>query len=275
MTARAFRAGVFVTLLAGVSLIWAADTDRSPRIDLNQMSLEVTALQTLQQFQFTYGQMEKIRQCARETMEKGRPRKDAHASQEFQDKLRDLHKALTKAADQDLIELLSEELEDLRYDEKPVLDDEVLLTKEARRHAPELLRLLKTNQYAAFTGLLVDLVDPLDLLAESLSKVRELKGAEWRDKRKQIAAEIGRLVGGVNAAKETKAKKAVVDLLTRARKLSSEEFDDQVEELTQAARDIIGKTSPADVIRNEVEYCLAELLSNTALSAALAARLQL
>ena len=45
--------------------------------------------------------------------------------------------------------------------------------------------------------------------------------------------------------------------------------------LEKAARQIIGIISPADVVRNEVEYTIAELLSNARLAAALAARLQL
>ncbi len=46
-------------------------------------------------------------------------------------------------------------------------------------------------------------------------------------------------------------------------------------ELESAARAIVGGLSPADIVRNEIEYSLAELLSNGRLAAALKARLEL
>jgi hypothetical protein len=229
----------------------------------------------LHQFQFTPPQMEKIRACAKQCAETGRRRESGQTSKEFREKLQELHKALIFSTDVDLIDQLSDELDDLRNDEKPNLEDDVKITKEARRHAPAILRLLKANQYAAYSALLVDLIDPMDLLAEAFAKVRELKRAEWRLQRKKIAAEIGRLVGGVDAAKEDEVNKAVADLLTRARKLNVQDFEEQRAQLDKTAQQIIGAISPADIVRNEIEYSIAELLSNARLMAALAARLQL
>ena len=253
----------------------AKDKTETVSSDLNELSLEVTALQMLHQFQFTVAQMEKIRRCARDCAETGKQRQPGQASKEFRDKLLEVHKALTAATDMDLIEQLSDELDELRNEEKPLLEDDVKLTAAARKQAPEILRLLKPHQYAAYAALLIDVVDPLDLLTESLEQVRALKGMDWREQRKKIAAEVGRLVGGVDALKEDQAKKAVTALLTRARKLTSDDFKAQRGELDKAARQIIGRTSAADVIRNEIEYSIAELLSNGRLTEALAARLQL
>jgi hypothetical protein len=235
----------------------------------------VSALQMLHQFQFTPAQREKIRACAKECAETDRRREAGQASKEFREKLQELHKALVFSTDVDLIDQLSDELDDLRNEEKPDLEDDVKITKEARKHAPAILRLLKANQYAAYSALLIDLVDPIDLLTESFAKMREFKRAEWRVQRKKIAAEIGRLVGGVDAAKEDEVNKAVAALLTRAHKLNAREFEEQRAELDKAARQIIGAISPADIVRNEIEYSIAELLSNARLTAALAARLQL
>jgi hypothetical protein len=257
---------------------WADDTtkqDGAAQSELNDLSLEVTALQMLHQFQFTPAQLERIRACAKECAETGRQREAGQASKEFRDKLRELHKALLFSNDADLIDQLSDELDDLRNEEKPGLEDDVKITKESRKHAPTILRLLKANQYAAYSALLVDLIDPMDLLTESIDKVREIDRAEWRAQRKKIAAEIGRLVGGVDAAKEEEMKKAVSALLTRARKLSPREFEQQRADLDKTVREIIGPISPADILRNEIEYSIAELLSNVRLTAALAARLQL
>jgi hypothetical protein len=268
---------VLLTACCAVSPAPADDAKKttSPQQDANELSLEVTALQTLYQFQLTQAQMNKLHKHAKETVEKNRKRQEAQASKEFRDKLLELRKALVSATDDDLIDQLSDELEDLRSEEKPVLDDEIKITPEARKRAPELLRVLKANQYAAYTALLTELSDPLELLTESLAKVRDLKKAEWRDQRKKVAAEIGRLVGGVDAAKEEKISKAVTTLLTRARKLSAVEFEEQREALEKEAGQLIGDISPADVIRNEIEYTIAELLTNPRLLAALAARLQL
>ena len=161
---------VSVVLLFGQHVIHHAQAEdlhedsKTAQSNVNELSLEVTALQMLHQFQFTLSQMEKIRQCAKETADKGGPRKEGQASKEFRAKLEELHKALVRANDDELIAQLSEELEDLRLDEAPALEDEVKLTQEARRCAPELLRVLKANQYAAYASLLIDLVDPLDLL---------------------------------------------------------------------------------------------------------------
>lgn len=279
MIPRMFLVGILV--LSGHAALRPARADDPskdappPRNKLNDLSLEVTALQMLNQFQFTSAQMKNIREWMKETTEKGRQRQPGQASTGFRRKLLELHTALVNAADQDVIEQLSDAVEDLRYEEKPRLDDNVVLTPEARRHAPELLRLLKTSQYAAYAALLIDLVDPLDFLIEALPRVRELQGADWRDKRAKIAGEIGRLVGGVDAAREEKVIKAVAALLTRARRLSATDFAEQRAGLEKTAQHILGAISPADVLRNEIEYSLAELLSNARLPTALAARSEL
>jgi hypothetical protein len=245
------------------------------QVELNDLSLEVTAHQILRQFRFTFTQLDKVRQFTKEAADNGRQRLEARASKEFRGKLQELHKALVLSGDDDLIEQLSDELDDLRYEEKPFLDDEVKPTRAARRYAPELLRMLKVNQYAAFTGLLTDLADPRDLLIASLAKGREVKGMEWRDLRDRIAAEVGRLVGGVNEAKERRLTKAATALLNKAHRLTKQQFDQQLPELEKAAREIVGTITPTQVIRNEIEYSLAELLSNPRLAAVLTVKMQL
>ena len=179
MTARLGLLGI-VVLLAGRGPSGHAEDALTNQPDVSALSLEVTALQMLHQFQFTLPQMQKIRQCARDTVDKGQTPKKAEASKELRDKLLELRKALVRADDDELIEQLSDELDEIRQDESPPLEDEIKLTSDARRRAPEILRLLKANQYAAYTGLLIDLVDPLDLLHESLPKIRELPSADWR-----------------------------------------------------------------------------------------------
>ena len=284
MTARMLLIGIVLLTLLGPPFVMGggsarAEEESSDKLasqgNVRALSLEVTALQMMHQFQFTLPQLQKLRQCAKETAARGQARQKGDASEEYRDKLVELRKALLEGDDDDLIDELSDELDEMRLDENPPLADEIKLTPGARRRAPELLRLLKANQYAAYAGLLIDLVDPLDLLQASLPKVRELESADWREKRAQIADEIGRLVGGVDAAKEENLKKTVAALLTRARRMSDEDFETQHTQLEEEARRIIGPIGPAEVIRNEIEYSIGELLSNARLPAALAARLQL
>lgn len=137
MTARIFLAGVAL-MSAFAGRVGAEDVQKEAKTaqrGLNELSLEVTALQMLHQFQFTASQLEKIRQCVKETAEKGRSRQEGQASQEFRDKLEELRKALVQGGDEDSIEQLGDELDDLRYEEKPSLEDDIKVTNEARRRA--------------------------------------------------------------------------------------------------------------------------------------------
>ena len=64
----------------------------------------------------------------------------------------------------------------------------------------------------------------------------------------------------------------MVQLLIQVRALTEDEFKAQRGEWEKAARQIIGEVSPFEVMRHQLEYALAELLSNPRLEAALELR---
>ena len=274
-----FRAGMSVVgiammfLGAAASLAGGQEPKKDADISLPDVQLEINAFQTLQQFEFSFSQMEQLRKWAKETAEKDRPRENK-TSREYAEKLRELHKALA-ANDDERAGQLNDDLGELRESQMPTVDDGVDITAEARKHAAGAFRSLKPAQLAAYLGKVGDEVpDPLARLQGALGDVRGLKGAEWRGKRDEIADEISRLVAGFDQDKEDKVSDAVVALLIRVHDLNDAEFQKQREDLEKAAGKLIGDIGPDEVLRHQTEYALAELLSNPRLHAALSLRLK-
>src|SRR3954453_8052668 len=88
---------------------------KSAAPSLNDLSLEVVALQTLYLFKFTSAQVQALRKVARETADPdGNPRPAAKASAGYRKALLSLRDALARADDGDLIADLQEEMDDLR-----------------------------------------------------------------------------------------------------------------------------------------------------------------
>jgi hypothetical protein len=244
-------------------------------IDLNDLSLEVSALQTLHSLNLTEAQLRQLQTWAKETVQKPRKHPAAKASKAYRAKLLDLRAALLEASDGDRIDQLSEELEELRAAEKPVIDDNVDLTIAARKRAPEALRLLTVRQVIDYLEALDDdLNDPLQRLLAALESIRGLKANEWKQRRDAIVDDIVWLAAGVDSKKADKLTKEMTALLGRARGLSDADFKAKRPELEKAARKLLADLGPVDVLRNALEYSLAELLSNPRLPAALAARLK-
>jgi hypothetical protein len=72
-------------------------------LSLNNLSIEVNALQALHQLQLDSAQLEKLQKWAEESAAKDQQRKPAKASAAYRDKLATLRKALQGAKDGDLI----------------------------------------------------------------------------------------------------------------------------------------------------------------------------
>jgi hypothetical protein len=255
------------------SVLSAQEPKKDAELSLNDVGLEINAYQMLRQFEFSFGQMEQLQKWAKETAQKDRPR-DNKTSKEFAEKLREVHKAYV-ANDDERIDQLSDDMEQLRESQKPTLDDGVDITDAARKRAAEAFRSLKPRQLATYLGKVSsDAADPFDRLQGALDEVRPLKGAEWRNKRDEIADELSRLVAGLDRDKADKVNDQVVALLIRAHDLSDADFQKQRADLDAAARKIVGNVSAHDVLRNQTELSLAELLSNPRLHAALSVRLK-
>jgi hypothetical protein len=243
-------------------------------LPLNTLSLEVEALQTLHQFNFTKTQLEKLQPMAVGTAAKDQKRKAGKASKGFREKLQTLRKALMDAKDDERISKLGDELDALRDKEKPVLDDHVDITEAAGKRTAEAFRLLRPSQLAFYIAHIADNIDdPLDHLIESLDDARAMTEEEWKEQRDEIAEDVSRLAVGLDPVKSKAMSDQIGSLLARAHKLTKFDFQKQQPDLTKAARNIIGDISAVDVLRHQVEVDLATLLSNPRLPQALRARL--
>lgn len=265
-----------VTTAAALAVaICPALPTRAEQPSVTELSLEVSALQTLYYLRVTPEQMHQFRKMADETAERGMARTAPKASEKVRRALAELRDALRRPADDQRLEKLFKQLDQAREAEKPQIDDAVEPTDEARERAPEALRLLAPGQVAAYLGSMADdIADPFQRIREALDKARGLNAEQWKDLRENIAEEVGRLVGGVDPDEAGSVGDRVVQLLIVARGLKDAEFKKQRPELEKAAREIAGEAGPTDVLRHVLEHTLAELLSNPRLAAALDARLK-
>jgi hypothetical protein len=272
MRPRSLLRPFLVVVVVGSGVVAAQEPDKSTPTP-SDVTLEVNALQSLRQFKFTTNQLQKLRQWTKETAAQDRPR-DSKASKEYREKLAELANALYDDND-DQIDSLNEQLDELRHAEKPSIDDGVDVTDAARKRASEAFRLLKAGQLAMYVGQIAeDVQDPFDQLMDGLEIVRRLKGAEWREKREEIADNVSHAVAGVDADKGEQVNDTVLAWLIRGRRLGEKEFDAKRGELEKEAREIVSNIRPDEVLRNRVEFALAELLSNPRLPAVLERRLK-
>jgi hypothetical protein len=279
---KAMRKSVFPTRCLAVALsllctsgLGAADgLGYDEEVSLNDLSMEVAALQTFYQLQLTPAQLEALRKFAKETAAESSAREPAKASADFRRTLTALRAALVEE-DDERIDQLQDELDDLRENEKPELDDHIEMTDGARERAPELLRLLSPRQVAAYLGGHADEVpEPVERILEALARVRDLNPKEWKQLRETVAEEVGRGVVGLDLDKISQVGDKVIQLLIHARALKPEEFKAERPELEKMAREIVGNLSPFDVLRHALLQDLAELLSNPRLLAAVEVRLK-
>lgn len=243
---------------------------------LNELSLEVSALEVLYQLQATRPQLQALKKVAAGTLdEKPAARQPAKGGESLRKVLSELRDVLARARDHDRILGLMERLEKVYEKEMPELDDVVEITDEAREAVPKVLKLFTARQVGLLVGALADDVpEPLDVLCDALEEARGLDDEEWKEYRASVGDEIGRLLGGLDAEKAGALGDRAVQLLIVARGLSAAVFKDERAELEAKARALVGDVGPTEVLRHAVEYRLAELLSNPRLKEALEARLE-
>jgi hypothetical protein len=245
------------------------------KLSLNDLSLEIAALQGLRLFQMTPAQMQRLRRLARDTVDDTGARQPAMASEEYRRALVELRNALAGSAEDDRITELQQKLDSLADDESPELDDGIEITDAARQQTPRLLQELSARQVAAYISSFGDdFPDPVEGVLNALGRVRGMKDEEWKQLRGELSEDVGRLVAGLDFERAGRVSDQVVQLLIQARALKDDEFKKQRPELEKSARGIVGQTGPFSVIQNTVELALAELLSNPRLVAAIDARLK-
>jgi hypothetical protein len=236
--------------------------------------MEVSALQILHHLNVNPPQLTALRKLAKQSAAKGQDIKPGKGSDKLRAALLEMHKALLDDKQPARIDELTDKLNALRDEESPDLDD-VDVTESARRHAPEVLRLLGPQQVAGYlAGLAEEVTDPRARLLEALGQVRAMSADQWKEFRNDFGDEIARLVAGVDSEKAEKVSDEVIQLLIVARSLKEDEFKTQLPDLEKTARKIVGDLGPLQVLQNVMENVLAALLSNPRLVTAIDARLQ-
>jgi hypothetical protein len=266
----------FVVLCAGlllpvVCIVPAADT-KSDKVDLNDLSLEIAALQLIYQFEFTPSQLQALAKLAKNTAAPTE-RKPVKGSDKLRGLMLELRSALRKR-DEAKIDELTDKVDELKEKEKVDLDDSVEPTHAARKAALEAARLLTTRQMLDYLNVYDELPDPAVSVRDALKNGLKLKDKDWTSIRDEAAAEVAWLVAGFDKEREKKVSKQTVALLDKAHAWKEKELTDQQAELDRALQEIMGDVGPAEVLRHIVEHDLADLLANPQLPAAIEGKLQ-
>jgi hypothetical protein len=242
--------------------------------DLNDLSMEVGALQMLSQLQLTPAQLEDLARRARSTAQTPEPRTEPKVSARIRQTLVDLRHALLEG-DAEKIDKLNVELDKLFEKEKPEFEDTIEITDAAREQAPDVLRRLSARQAALFLAGYADgFPDPRERLTEAIEEVRKRPDKEWQPLRDEVADEVAGLVAGLDVDAAAVVRDRVTALLDRAHRLKDEAFKEKRAELDREVDQVVGKLGPTDIHRHFLERSLAELLSNPRLAAAVEARLR-
>jgi hypothetical protein len=243
--------------------------------EVNDLSMEVAALRTLYLLQPNANQMKNFRELGKDCAQKPRKRFTADVSDRHRKLLTELRDALLKD-DEDRIVELSEQLEELRKDEDPDLDDAVDISDEARKQAPRMLASLNANYVVHYlSGYGKDFPTPYGMIKKAMrldNKGKPPSPEDWKEQRDFTAREVGWAIGGLDAAKAKKKTQEVAQFLDRVNALSPEEREKQRPELEKELRKLAAAHA-MDVLRNVIERDLAELLSNPRYLAAMDARM--
>jgi hypothetical protein len=242
---------------------------------LTDLSLEMQALRTLHNMRITTEQMQALAKYAKDTAEPDRKRNQGKASDDYRKALTELRDALADGSDDDKIADLEDAYADIEEREHPDMDDSVTVTSAARTRAPDVFKKIRPPQLATYLGFLAEeVIDPLEVLLSTMKDIRGIKDDDWKDRRDDLADELGWLLGGVDEKKSKKVGEAVVALLGKTKTLSDDDYPAKKAELEKEAEKLVGEIGPERVLRNRVERTLAELLSNPRLGPALELRLK-
>ncbi|HEV3117912.1 MAG TPA: hypothetical protein VGY58_12725 [Gemmataceae bacterium] len=265
--ARSRRIMLLAITLAAIAPTSASHADTRPG-DLNALSLEVAALQTLHDLELSQAQLAAFIKLAHEAAPTAADGAEGKASPAYGKALGELRDALARGDDEQ-IATCRDKLDALHEKEEPELDLQVEVTDAARARALPALRILKAPQVAAFLAS-VEVADPGDLLVDGLEQVRGLSEAEQKDETSRLAAEVSWLVAGRDEKAGAKVRDRVTALLEQASAAKDEAaFQKEHAALEREARAIAGPVDPLAVLARSLEHKMAELLSNPRLESAL------
>jgi hypothetical protein len=230
--------------------------------DVNELSLEVHALQRLHQLNLSDAQLEAFGKLVSQVTETPRERVPGTATENFRRTLVDLRDALA-VQDDESVNDLNERIGGLYETEPPELDDGIEIVESARKLAPNAVKMLKPGQIAAHLSTYGDsLPSPLEDLVQALGEARKLTPAAWRAQRDALCDPIADALAGLNEEQAHKLGERIMALLLEARRLTDSEFKAKKLDFEKAARLIVGDVGPVDVLKHQIERDLAELLSN-------------
>ncbi len=236
--------------------------------DLNDLSLRVTAIETLYEFDFTSDQLNILRTLASDTAQKD-ARMLAKGNAKLVQGLKDLHAALMKG-DDDKIGELKDQLDELKDDDEVDLDDDVDPTDAARAKTPEFLRHVKASQIAAYLAVHAEeLSDPAEQMMDSLADQRSGDSDDPEGDAQDSADDIAHLVVGLDVAKGKEISDQVVAWFKAGRELKDEEFTARKAALEESAKKITGDLPAMTVLTHWLDYEIATLLSNPQLPGAI------
>jgi hypothetical protein len=237
--------------------------------NLNEVSMEIAALQTLHELELTPDQLSALAKLARESASKDEKRQPAKTSPEFATALNNLRAAYVKGDDNQIGEC-QEKLDGMMEKQQPELDNGVVITEGGRAHAPEALKLLNVRQVGTFLGTL-EVTDPVELLVSAIEQVRDIKKSDEAEREiATVAEEVAWLLNGWDdddASQKTQAK--VTTLLQGAAKHKGAAGASDRKHWEKDAREAVGDVDYKEVIAHIVEHGMAELLSNPRLDAAI------
>jgi hypothetical protein len=265
-----FLIALFVLALIVIHHLTAARAE--PPGDLNDLSMEVNALQTLFHLELTPAQMERLAGLARNTADRHERQPARTVSAALKKTLGEMHEALVQR-DGKKVPALAEKLEGLFTRSSPELDDHIVITEAARKKAPQVVKMLNPRQAAAFlTHYASDWHGPLTRLIDGVENTRKLSPDEWKMARSDIADDVVWLVVGADLDRAQALKPKVTGLLDQARAIPEKEWKKKKSTIEEAARALIGDVGPVRMLQNAMERDLAELLANPRLPRALEAR---
>jgi hypothetical protein len=249
------------------------DKKKQPRnVDLGDVHAEVTVLQVFHALDLTAEQIKAFGDLAEKTAQKAPPRLEVKASDKYRKALLELRSAL-RSADDEKIDAAIAHLDAVREKEDEPEFDEIEISDGARKHAPEMFSKLNARQLVFYlSGLGNAFPDPLEKLIHTIAESRVRAGQKWKALRDDVAYQVSWLIAGLDAETEEKTREKVTALLDKAHGMKEKEFDDEKAKLEKSARELVGKLSATEVVRNYVERVLAETLSNHRLAAAVEGR---
>jgi hypothetical protein len=234
------------------------------KVNLNDLSMEIAALQTLRDLELSPTQLTALTKLARESAAKGERREPAKTSPEFAAALANLHAAYVKGDEQQIGEC-REKLDALTEKQEPELDNGVSITEGALGNAADALKLLNVRHTGYFLATL-ELTDPAEFLISAAEQVRDIKnGKDLEQEIATVAEEVAWLVHGTDDDEGQKTKDKATALLQRAGKAGA----GNRKALENDVRQIVGQVDNMEVISHILEHGMAEFLSNPRLEAAI------